>query len=80
MQRRYTAELGATHDSDMSLCRVSLDSVALPHVYCPRVNKSTGHTHTHTTAEKITHTNTRRATAQRRVIVGVVVAAPKIVV
>jgi len=45
------------------------------------VKRSTGHTHTHTTAEQTTHTNTERATAQRHVlIVGVVVAAPKIVV
>jgi len=47
------------------------------------VNRSTGHTHTHTTAEhttaeQTTHTNTERATAQRRLIVEVVVAAPKI--
>jgi len=47
--------------------------------------RSTGHTHTHTTAEhttaeQITHTNTERATAQRRLIVEVVVAALKIVV
>ena len=33
----------------------------------------------HTTAEQPTHTNTERATAQRRLIVEVVVAAPKIV-
>ena len=44
------------------------------------VKRSTGHTHTHATAEQTTHTNTERATAQRRVIVEVVVAAPKIVV
>ena len=34
----------------------------------------------HTTAEQTTHTNTERATAQRRLIVEVVVAALKIVV
>jgi len=44
------------------------------------VKRSTGHTHTHTTAEQTTHTNTERATAQRRLIVEAVVAAPKIVV
>jgi len=49
------------------------------------VKRSTGHTHTHTTAEhttaeQTTHTNTKRATAQRRLIVEVVVAALKIVV
>jgi len=47
------------------------------------VNRSTGHTHTtaeHTTAEQTTHMNTKRATAQRRLIVEVVVAALKIVV
>jgi len=48
------------------------------------VKRSTVHTHTHTpaerkTAEQTTHTNTERATAQRRLIVEVVVAAPKIV-
>jgi len=32
------------------------------------VNRSTGHTHTHTTAEQTTHTNTERATAPGRVI------------
>jgi len=45
------------------------------------VKRSTGHTHTtaeHKTAEQTTHTNTERATAQRRLIVEVVVAAPKI--
>ena len=41
------------------------------------VKRSTGHTHTYTTAEQITHTNTERATAQRRLIVEVVVAAPQ---
>jgi len=30
------------------------------------IKRSTGHTHTHTTAEQTTHTNTERATAQRR--------------
>jgi len=44
------------------------------------VKRSTGHTQTHTTAEQTTHTNTERAAAQRRLIVEVVVAAPKIVV
>jgi len=49
------------------------------------VKRSTGRTHTHTTAEhttaeQTTHTNTERATAQRRLIVEVVLAAPKIVV
>jgi len=44
------------------------------------VKISTGHTHTHTTAEQATHTNIARATAQRRLIVAQVVAAPKIVV
>ena len=44
------------------------------------VKRSTGHTHTHTTAEQTTHTNKERATAQRRFIVEVVVAAPNIVV
>jgi len=49
------------------------------------VRRSTYHTHTHTTvehttAEQTTHTNTERATAQRRLIVEVVVAALKIVV
>jgi len=33
------------------------------------VKRSTGHTHTHTTAEQTTHTSTERATAQRRLIV-----------
>jgi len=43
------------------------------------VKRSTGQTHTHTTAEQTTHTNTERATAQRRlIIVEVVVAAPKL--
>jgi len=47
--------------------------------------QSTGHAHTHTTAEhttaeQTTHANTERATAQRRLIVEVVVAALKIVV
>jgi len=47
------------------------------------VKRSTGHTHTHTTAEhttaeQTTHPNTERATAQRRVIVEVVVDAPKL--
>jgi len=32
------------------------------------VKSSTGHTHTHTTAEHISNTNTERATAQRRLI------------
>jgi len=48
--------------------------------------RSTGHTHTHThttaehtTVDQTTHTNTKRATAQRCLIVEVVVAAPKIV-
>jgi len=36
--------------------------------------------HTHTTAEQTTRTNTERETAQRRVRVEVVSAAPKIVV
>ena len=46
----------------------------------PSVKRLTGHTHTHThtTAEQTTHTNTERATAQRRLIVEVVVAAPKL--
>jgi len=44
------------------------------------VKRSTGHTHTHTTAEhttaeQTTHTNTEQATAQRRLIVKVVVAS-----
>jgi len=34
----------------------------------------------HTTAEQISHTNTERVTAQRRLLVEVVVAAPRIVV
>jgi len=42
------------------------------------VQRSTGHTHTHTTAEQTTHTNRERATAQRRLIVEVDVAAPKL--
>jgi len=37
------------------------------------VKRSTGHTHTHTTAEQTTHLNTERAMAQRRLIVEVVV-------
>jgi len=46
------------------------------------VKRSTGHAHTHTTAEhttaeQTTHTNTEQATAQRRLIVQVVAAAPK---
>jgi len=36
------------------------------------VKKSTGHTRTHTAAEQTTHTNTERATAQRRLIVKVI--------
>ena len=40
--------------------------------------RSTGHTHTHTTAVQTIHTNTERATAKRRLIVEVVVAAPKL--
>jgi len=39
---------------------------------------ATGHTHSHTTVEQTTHTSTERATAQRRLIVEVVVAAPKL--
>jgi len=37
--------------------------------YIVCVKGSTGHTHTHTTAEQTTHTNTERASAQRRLIV-----------
>jgi len=48
------------------------------HTTCQGVNPSTGHTHTHTRAEQTTHPNTERAMAQRRLIVEVVVAAPKI--
>jgi len=60
-----------------------------PHLYCDHpllyVKRSTGHTHTHTTAEhttaeETTHTNTERETAQRRLIVEVVVAPLKMVV
>ena len=40
-----------------------------------KINRS----HTHTTAEQSTHTNTERATAQRHLTVEVVVATPKIV-
>jgi len=49
-------------------------------IYIYSVKSSIGHTHTHTTAEQTTHThtNTERATAQRRLIVEVVVAAPKL--
>ena len=37
------------------------------------VKRLTGHTHTHTTGEQTTHTNTERTTAQRHLIVEVVV-------
>jgi len=48
-------------------------------MYAVYVKRSTGHTHTHTTtAEQTTHTNTERATAQRRLLVEVVVADPKL--
>jgi len=41
------------------------------YIYVSKVKRSTGHMHTHTTAEQTTHTNTEQATAQRRLIVEV---------
>jgi len=62
------------------VCGVVLVSSCVVWCYSCCVKRSTGHTHTHTSAEhttakQTTHTNTERATAQRRLIVEVVVAA-----